>query len=51
MDGEIMKIWIHKAWRSLIRGLGRQRSFLVFDSLEAHKTEEMKRLLKMETLI
>ena len=43
-----MKIWIEKVWRYRIGGLSRQRSLLVLDSFEAHKTEQVKRLLKSE---
>ena len=48
MDENIMKIWIGKVWRSRIGGLGRQRSPLVLDSFEAHKTEQVKRSFKSE---
>lgn len=48
MDSEIMKIWIEKVWRCRIGGLSRRRSLLVLDSFEAHKTEQVKRLLKSE---
>ena len=48
MDSEIMKIWIEKVWRARIGGLSRRRSLLVFDSFEAHKTEQVKRSLKSE---
>ena len=48
IDSEIMKIWILKVWRCRIGGLSWQRSLLVLDSFEAHKTEQVKRLLKSD---
>ena len=48
MDGDIMKVWIERVWRSRIGGLGRRRSLLVLDSFEAHKTEQVKRSFKSE---
>ena len=43
-----MKIWIKKVWPARIGGLSRQRSLLVFDSFEAHKTEQVKQSLKSD---
>ena len=41
MDSEQMRVWIEKAWRSRLGGLGR-RSLLVLDSFEAHVTDTVK---------
>ena len=48
MDSEQMKVWIEKAWRLRLGGLGRRRSLHVFDSFEAHVTDTVKALFKRE---
>ena len=48
MDGEGMKTWIEKVWRSRRGGLGRRRSLLVCDAFEAHVTERVKTALTRE---
>ena len=42
MDTEGMKTWVQKVWRARRGGLGRRRSFLVYDAFEAHVTESVK---------
>ena len=48
MNSDQMKVWIEKAWRSRIGGLGRRRSLLVYDAFEAHVTEPVKAAFKRE---
>ena len=48
MDSYQMKIWIKKAWRARIGGLGRRRSLLVYDTFEAHETDSVKSSFKCE---
>ena len=48
MDSEQMKVWIEKAWRSRLGGLGRRKSLLVFDAFEAHVTNPVKASFKRE---
>ena len=48
MDADQMKIWIEKVWRSRLGGLGRRRSLLVYDVLEAHVTESVKAAIARE---
>ena len=47
MNSDQMKVWIEKAWRSRIGGLGR-RSLLVYDAFEAHVTDPVKAAFKRE---
>ena len=42
MDSEQMKVWIEKAWRRRLGGLGRRKSLLVYDAFEAHVTDTVK---------
>ena len=48
MNSDQMKVWIEKAWRSRIGGLGRRRSLLVYDAFEAHVTDPVKAAFKRE---
>ena len=48
MDSEQMKVWIEKVWRARIGGLGRRKSLLVYDSFEAHVTDNVKASFKRE---
>ena len=46
MDSEQMKVWIEKAWRSRLGGLGRRKSLLVFDAFDV--TDPVKASFKRE---
>ena len=48
MDSEQMKVWIEKAWRRQLAGLGRRKSLLVYDAFEAHVTDTVKAAFKRE---
>ena len=48
MDSEQMKVWIEKAWRRRLGGLGRRKSLIVYDAFEAHVTDAMKAAFKRE---
>lgn len=48
MDSEQMKVWIQKAWRRRLDGLGRRKSLLVYDAFEAHVTDTVKAAFKRE---
>lgn len=48
MDSEQMKVWIEKAWRRPLGGLGRRNSLLVYDAFEAHVTDTVKAAFKRE---
>lgn len=48
MDSEQMKVWIEKAWRRRLGGLGRRKSLLVYDAFEAHVTDTVKAAFKRE---
>ena len=46
VDSEKMKVWIKKAWRRRLGGLGRRKSVLVYDALEAHTTDTVIAVFK-----
>ena len=48
MDSDQMKVWIEKAWRSQLGGVGRRRSLLVYDAFEVHVTDSVKAAFKQE---
>ena len=48
MDGNQMIIWNEKVWRACVGSLRRRKSFLVYDSFEAHVTDNVKAALKGE---
>lgn len=48
MDSEQMKVWIQKAWRRRLDGLGMRKSLLVYDAFEAHVTDTVKAAFKRE---
>lgn len=48
MDSEQMKVWIEKAWRRRLGGLGRRKSLLVYDAFKAHVTDTVKAAFKRE---
>ena len=43
-----MKVWIEKAWRRRLGGLGRRKRLLVYDAFEAHVTDTVKAAFKRE---
>lgn len=48
MDSEQIKVWIQKAWRRRLDGLGMRKSLLVYDAFEAHVTDTVKAAFKRE---
>ena len=47
-DSEQMKVWIEKAWRRWLGGMGRRKSLFVHDAFENHVTDTVTAAFKRE---